>query len=273
MPQSTVSRHLKVLADEGWARSVRVGTTNLYRMVIDELDPTRRALWQLTRESVAGWVELDQDQDRLGHILREREAQASGFFTAEAERWDRTRQEVYGTGFSRAALAASLPSQAVVADLGCGTGALTADLAPHVSWVHAVDNHPGMIRAARHRLHAMGNVTVHEADIAALPMDGGACDVALLTLVLSYQPDLLGSLREAGRILKPGGRLVIVDLAPHDREEFRLRMQQVHAGLVPEGLAALMEQAGLLPRLLQPLPPDDDSTCPTLLLATAEKPA
>ena len=84
LPQSTVSRHLKVLADEGLTRSRRHGTTNLYRTILDELEPPARKLWLLAREQTENWPTMRQDQLRLARRLRDRQTDSQTFFSAAA---------------------------------------------------------------------------------------------------------------------------------------------------------------------------------------------
>src|SRR5688572_15777342 len=100
LPQSTVSRHLKVLGDQHWVRSRREGTTRLYRMILDELTAPARRLWLLAREQTEGWLQLKQDELRLERRLREREVDGSqAFFAGAAAEWDRLRRELYGEAF------------------------------------------------------------------------------------------------------------------------------------------------------------------------------
>src|SRR6476620_5877757 len=129
-PQSTVSRHLKVLGDGGWVRSRREGTTNLYRMILDELEAPPRRLWLLAREQTDNWPTVAQDRLRLERRLRDREEKDSqSFFAGAAEEWDRLRSELYGQSFSTEAMLALLPPDYTVADLGCGTGRTSEQLA------------------------------------------------------------------------------------------------------------------------------------------------
>src|SRR5687767_2352884 len=100
LPQSTVSRHLKVLGDQQWVRSRREGTTHLYRMILDELTAPARRLWLLTREQTEGWATFRQDEMRLTRRLREREGDSQAFFAGAAAEWDRVRHELYGDAFT-----------------------------------------------------------------------------------------------------------------------------------------------------------------------------
>jgi SAM-dependent methyltransferase len=273
LPQSTVSRHLKVLADQGWARSRREGTTRLYRMILDELEAPARRLWLLAREQTEGWATLRHDELRLTRRLREREGDSQAFFAGAAAEWDRLRRELYGDAFSGAAMLALLPREAVVADLGCGTGQVSAALAPNVRQVIAVDNSAAMLKAARRHTAGFSNVDLRKGDLTAIPVDDAACDAALLLLVLSYVPDPAAVLREAARVLKPGGRLAMVDLLPHDRDDFRRRVGQQRLGFAPADLDLLLRAAGFEAPATRPLPPEPNVKGPALFLSTADKPA
>jgi SAM-dependent methyltransferase len=268
LPQSSVSRHLKVLSNDGWAQPRRQGTVHLYRMWPAKLDPAARKLWLVAREQTRSWPVLQQDELRLARRLRERRTQSEAFFAGAAGGWDKLRDDLYGRAFVGQALLAMLPENAVVADLGCGTGQAAAQLSPWVARVIGVDNSTAMLKAARCRTRGLKNVELHRGDLASVPIEEQTCDLALLLLVLSYvtQPAIV--LKEVARILKPGGRAVIVDLLPHDREEFRQRLGQQVLGFAPQDVAAMMGDAGLKVTRTVTLPPEAEAKGPALFLAT-----
>jgi ArsR family transcriptional regulator len=239
-------------------------------MILDELDPAARRLWLLARQRTEGWNDVRQDEMRLAQALRQRQSRGQRFFAASAEHWDQLRMDLYGQGFISAALLGLLPRDMVVADLGCGTGAMAAQLAPHVAGVIGVDNSAAMLKAARHRTADWAHVEIRQGDVQAVPIEDGACDAALLLLVLTYVSDIPAALREAGRIVKPEGSIVIVDLLPHDREEFRRQMGQVSAGLDPTALAGRMEEIGFSTDI-RSLPPEANVKGPALFAATARR--
>src|SRR6478672_5568508 len=138
-PQSTVSRHLKLLLDQGWVQSRRQGTNHLYEMILDELVPAARKLWLLAREQMESWATLAQDELRLQRRLAQRESDSESFFAGAAGEWDRIRNDLY-------AVLPLLPPTYVVADLGCGAGELAANLARHVKTVIGVDNSTEMLK-------------------------------------------------------------------------------------------------------------------------------
>lgn len=272
MPQSSVSRHLKLLMDRGLVRSRGRGTTNLYRMVVSELEAPARRLWLVAREQTEGWATLQHDRIRLERRLAERQRDSQAFFAGASSRWDRMRRELYGEAFTRSALCALLPSDAVVADLACGTGSVAAEIAPHVARVLAVDQSTAMLAAARKRAAGFRNVELLRGDLAALPIPDASVDAALLLLALTYVAEPQPAVEEMARILKPGGRAVIVDLLAHDRDEFRREMGQLRLGFEPQALRALLTGAGLVRAATRELPTESGARGPALILASAARP-
>lgn len=276
LPQSTVSRHLRVLADQGWVAARGERTANLYRMLDGDLPAPALRLWQLAREEMRGWPALEHDRLRLERCL-ERRRGTGDFFAGVADEWDHLRRELYGERFTDEALRELLPPDWTVADLACGSGSVAALLAPRVAEVIGVDLSPEMLEAARRRVGAAaapgGNVDLRQGEIEALPIASGTCDAALLLLALTHVEDPALAVAEMARILKPGGRAVIVDLLRHDREEFRRRMGQRRNGFDATELAAFLAAAGLEAVTCAPLPTDPASKGPALLLAAGSRPA
>jgi SAM-dependent methyltransferase len=243
LPQSTVSRHLKILGDGGWLVNRRQGTNSLYR-VSDGIADGARKLWKLARAETDGWATIEGDERRLDARLRERREDARRFFAGAAGEWDRVRTEAYGKDFEFAVLRALPPRDWTIADLGCGTGALTLELARSGARVVGVDGSAAMLRVARRVTRDLENVELHEASLEALPIADGTCDVALLVLVLSYVPEIEPVLREARRILAPGGRLVTVDAFPYDDPAFQARLGQARPGVDVDALTGLLADLG-----------------------------
>jgi ArsR family transcriptional regulator len=270
MPQSTISRHLKVLADQGWVTSRAQATTNLYRMA-ESPEATARRLWLWAREQTESWATVQHDALRLARLLARREPGGPAFFAGAAAQWDRIRDEMYGRSFSESAMAALLPPDAVIADLGCGTGSLTASLAPWVGRVIGVDQSAAMLKTARRRTAGLDNVELRRGPLEGLPLEGASCDGALLVLALAYVDDPAPVLAEMARVVRPGGRGVVVDLLRHDRDDFRREMGQRRMGFEPEELMRAMEDAGFTDVRCRPLPPDPGAKGPALLLATGTR--
>lgn len=271
LPQSTTSRHLKVLSDQGWLSSRRQGTASFYRFS-DEAGAGARRLWKLARAETDGWATVEQDELRLEARLRARREGAQEFFAGAARDWEVLRGELYGARFEREALLGLVPPAWTVADLGCGAGTVSAALAPHVRRVIGVDQSAAMLRTARRRLDGAPNVELHRAELEALPLPDRSCDAALLVLVLAYVAEVAPVLAEAARVLKPGGRLVVVDLARHDDAEFARRLGQARLGFAPADLGRQLVQAGLAAPAARPLPPEPGAKGPALVHATAFRP-
>ncbi|CAN5271456.1 metalloregulator ArsR/SmtB family transcription factor [soil metagenome] len=272
LPQSTVSRHLKVLADDGWVLSRAEGTSRRYRMLADRLDSAAKRLWQLVREQVAGMPAADQDAQRVRSVLAERRSTSQEFFSSTAGQWDRVRTELFGHRADLRALLGLLDEEWTVGDLGCGTGQVAESLAPFVRRVIAVDDSSAMLAAARKRLSDLENLDLRSGDLAALPVADGELDAAVLFLVLHHIVEPAQIVAEVARVLRPGGRLLLVDMTPHDRAEYRQRMGHMWQGFSAEQVAGWLEAEGLGSVRYQPLPADPEAKGPTLFAASARRP-
>jgi ArsR family transcriptional regulator len=271
LPQSTVSRHLKTLADAGWVTSRRNGTSRYYAVAPTRQDDPRGQIWQLTRTEIASRPGAAQDERRVARVLADRSRTSQEFFANVAGRWDRMRGDLFGAQFSWQALLGLLPADWVVGDLGCGTGVVTAALAPYVGRVIGIDGSDEMLAAARTRVKDLTNVELERGSLEALPLEDGSLDAAVMMLVLHHLPAPAQAVAEAARVLKPGGRLLIVDMLPHDREEYRQEMGHVWLGFSTGDIERLAEQAGLGPVHVTALPPPTDAKGPSLFAATCTR--
>jgi ArsR family transcriptional regulator len=269
LPQSTVSRHLRILADADWVESRRDGTSRYYSLALDGSDGPRAALWALTRTEWTGRPGADQDGRRLVRVLAQRSQTSQHFFSSAAAQWDQLRDELFGRESLPRALLALLPPEWTVGDLGCGTGATMAVLAPLVRRVIGVDSSEDMLSAARTRVGHLPNTDLRHGTLEALPLDDAALDAATMMLVLHHLPSPAIALAEAARVLKPGGRLLIVDMAPHEHEEYRQQMGHVWLGFAAEQVHRLLQSAGFDAIRVDPLPPATDAKGPALFAAVA----
>ena len=271
MPQSSVSRHLKTLADDSWVLSRRDGTSRFYSMALEDLDPGARRLWPIIRDQVAGTSAAGQDERRLRGVLTRRRAKSEEFFASAAGGWDRLRGELFGDTFYLWGVLGLIDPDLVVGDLGCGTGQLTDTIAPYVQQVVAVDSSTEMLDAARQRLGASRNVDLRQGDLENLPIENGELDAAMLSLVLHYSASPARALAEVGRVVRPGGRVLIVDMLPHDRQEYQQQMGHVWLGFSEKQIAKFLTGAGFGNARVRMLPADPDAKGPALFAAVGVK--
>ncbi|MEJ2085064.1 MAG: metalloregulator ArsR/SmtB family transcription factor [Acidobacteriota bacterium] len=269
LPQSTVSRHLKTLSDDGWVSARRDGTSRRYASSRDARGDRSQRLWALLRDELVNESAAIQDRARLEEVVLERRARSQEFFSSTAGQWAQLREELFGSRFDLLALLALLDDAWVIGDFGCGTGQTAANLAPFVKQVIAVDDSQAMLKAARERLGKTPNVEIRQGRLETLPVDDRALDAAVLSLVLHHLPDPQKVLLEAGRTIRPGGKLLIVDMLPHAREDYRQQMGHVWLGFESEQLEGWLSAAGFDRVAIHPLPPQQEAKGPNIFAASA----
>ena len=249
LPQSTVSRHLKTLSESALIDSRKDGTSTFYRLLESTGANASRQLRQLARTHLEHDAVARNDGHRLSAVLRKRESTrsaAEAFFGKHAPQWDQLRAEWFGETFHLEGLLALLNPEWVVADIGTGTGAMLPLLSPHVKQVIAIDPSPAMLKGARNRVRelSLDNVDIRQGAAEQLPIETANVDVALLALVLAYTTDPSVVLKEARRILKPHGIVLILDLQPHEVELFREKLNHRWMGFSEEQLTQFLKTAG-----------------------------
>jgi len=269
LPQSTVSRHLKVLRESGWVTDRRVGTAVRYAAV--PFEPMNEGVsghpvqerdrggaeavrgWQdglvPLRDRLLDWLArqpLDGPaQRRLGEVVRRR-ADPDRFFNVAGKRWDRLRIEAFGEFFHLEALTALLPYDWHVADVGTGTGYLLGVLADRFRKVIAVDPSEAMLDLARSRPELAGreNVEFRVGSAERLPIVDGELDLAIASLVLHHLPEPASALSEFRRCLRVGGRLLVIEQEPHRDAGFHERMGDLWWGFAADTLRDQVRSAG-----------------------------
>ncbi len=279
LPQSTVSRHLKMLADGSWLAKRTEGTATLYRLVLDDLERGAAALWVTVRDQLLPGSgspesgELAEDTRRLASVLAERRTDSQSFFGRVAGQWDDLRNELFGDRFTLSGLLALIPHDWTVADLGCGTGNAAEYFAPLVKRVMAVDQSPPMLKAARKRLAGHSNISFLRGELNNLPIDDASVDAAVMVLVLHHIDDLAGACSEVRRILRPGGVFLAIDMVEHDRQLYRHTMGHRWLGFSDKQMTTLLTSAGLIDPRFIVLPSDPGARGPGLFACTAFVPA
>jgi ubiquinone/menaquinone biosynthesis C-methylase UbiE len=244
--QPRVSRHLKLMVDAGLVERHREGAWAFFR-----LQDTGSA--QLAKEMLAAIDQTDDvlsaDKNRLVQVRAERARTADHYFSKHAGDWDRLRALHVAEADVEAALLAAIGEGPFLAalDLGTGTGRMLEILAGRANRAVGVDSSPAMLSVARANLERAGlkNAQVRHGDIYALPVERDAYDVVIIHQVLHYLDDPARAIREACRTLKPGGRLFVVDFAPHDLEFLRTEHAHRRLGFTSQEICDALVDAGL----------------------------
>ena len=255
--QPRISRHLKLLVEAGlvdrhregaWAffrAADRPETRRLLRPVLDALDPSD--------------PQVAQDRERLDAVRRQKAQAAEAFFARLAPRWDGLRSLHAEDEHVERAIGEAVGPRPIrsLGDLGTGTGRMLQLLAPRAERAVGLDASHAMLSVARANLERAGlaRVELRQGDVYAPPFPPGSFDLLVLHQVLHYLDDPARALRGAARLLAPGGRLLVVDFAPHELESLRESQGHRRLGFAREQLSGWLEEAGLAPTLARDLAP------------------
>lgn len=237
--QSRVSTHLGRLREAGFVRDRRQGPQSFYALATDALSATARAV--LDQASESSDPTLVGDRRRLNELDAERRGGLPESVADEMERY-------YSPGRTWQSLAAgfaALHGLGDVLDVGSGDGAAAAVLAPYCRSLTCVDSNAKCIESARERLAKFSRVRAEVADVHALPFEPEAFDAVLVFHTLTYAERPEAALCECARVLRPGGRLVLLCLDEHQQHEMTARYGERHPGFSPHAVRALLSRAGL----------------------------
>jgi ArsR family transcriptional regulator len=247
--QPRVSRHVRILVEAGLVDRRKEGSW-VFLALHD--GPAAEALAVLLdaaqpADSERLWIEADQA--RLAAVRAERARAAEDYFTIHAEEWDALRSLYVPEAQVEAAMMAMLGDASLgrLLDIGTGTGRMATLFAGQSDSVVAIDRSAEMLRLARGKLprDIADKVRFLAGDFNALPVDNGSADTAILHQVLHYAQAPERAIAEVARALRDGGRLLIVDFAPHEREELRLRDAHTRLGFSDQQIAAWYAAAGV----------------------------
>lgn len=249
--QPRVSRHVGILCDAGLAERRREGSWVFLRQSEAGgavVDTVQQLLAVAEAEEPAFAALCESDRRKLAAIREARESAAEQYFARHAGEWDELRALHSPDAEVERRLAEALCDAPVghVLDIGTGTGRMAELFAGQAGRVVALDKNLEMLRVARAKLQHLpaAQIELVQGDFADLPFASESFDTVLLHQVLHFAPDPAPALAEAARVLRPGGRIAIVDFASHDHEELRTRHQHARLGFADRQMAELLRAAG-----------------------------
>ena len=245
--QPRVSRHLKILADAGVLERRKEGSWVFLTLADPERAEPMFAL-------VDSWADASTqalfaaDAARIETIRAERAQAANRYFAGHAEIWDQIRSLHVAESEVERAIDAALGHRSLgrLVDIGTGTGRMIELFAPRSTQAVGIDRSSDMLRLARVKLEAAGIASsLRQGDMYALPLADGSADTIVIHQVLHYAHSPAAAIAEAARVLAPGGTLLVVDFAAHEREELRITDAHIRLGFEDEVMAGWFASTGL----------------------------
>lgn len=248
--QPRVSRHVKILCDAGLAERRKEGSWVFVALGgATRVAPIIAALDDWATIEPDHWTVADAA--RLAAVRADRAASAASWFEANAGQWDAIRSLHIAESEVETAMAEVLGEAPIgqLVDIGTGTGRMLELFAGRAKYALGIDRSSEMLRLARAKLSERGlaNAELRQADLYALPLADGVADAAIIHHVLHFAQQPGAAIAEAARVLSPGGRLLIADFAPHEREELRAMDAHTRLGFSDEQMATWFAAAGLVP--------------------------
>jgi len=245
--QPRVSRHVRILADAGIVERRKEGSWVF--LAIGDAGRTAPLL-----ELVEAWVDessraiFDEDSARLAAVRADRAQAAERYFAAQADVWDSIRSLHVAEAEVERSIDRALGRSALgtLVDIGTGTGRMIELFGPRATEAIGIDRSSDMLRLARAKLESAGvRSSLRQGDMYALPLSDGSADCVIIHQVLHYAHAPADAIAEAARVLAPGGRLLVVDFAAHEREELRTFDAHLRLGFADEVMEQWFGAAGL----------------------------
>ena len=246
--QPRVSRHLKILADTRLIERRKEGSWVFLQLGDPALVDALTAFWDAAADpdSVRQFA---ADRARLTAVRADRAEAAARYFAAHAAEWDQIRSLHVADAQVEDAIREALGDGPIgqLVDIGTGTGRMIELFGTGATRSIGIDRSTEMLRLARVKLEEAGveAVSLRQGDMYALPLPDGEADVVLLHQVLHYAQSPAAAIVEGARLLRPGGRLLIIDFAPHEREELRETAQHARLGFSDDAVLGWLAAAGL----------------------------
>jgi ubiquinone/menaquinone biosynthesis C-methylase UbiE/DNA-binding transcriptional ArsR family regulator len=243
--QPRLSRHLKFLTGAGLVERLPEGAWVFYRLPVE--GRARSLVDTLNAAIDPEDADIRRDRARLAEVKSERAGAADEYFSRVADDWDKLRALHYSEAdIEKAVLAAAGAGPFdLVIDFGTGTGRMLTLFAGKARRVEGIDLSHQMLTVARSKLQGAGNASVRHGDATATPYPDDSASLVIIHQVLHFLDDPARALNEAARVLKSGGKLVVVEFAPHTLEHLRTNHAHRHLGVSEADLERWSEKAGL----------------------------
>jgi ArsR family transcriptional regulator len=243
--QSSVSRNLAILREAGFVQDRKEGT-NVYFSARANMPEPARELFKSLQTRLGEIPELKKDRARLAECRRRRMQRSESYFEALAGDWERIRKSYFDDRVTSLAIEKLLPRNLTLADLGCGTGTLTFELARFARKVIGIDLSSEMLKRARAiaKQRGVDNVEFRQGDVLRLPVESRSVDAAFCVMVLHFLPDPARAIAGFCRIVRPGGSVILVDLVQHNQEWMREQMAHQWLGFERQTIENWFRGAG-----------------------------
>jgi SAM-dependent methyltransferase len=247
LSQPRISKHLSILRDQGWLQQRREGTYNWYRTVGPADFAPGEGFFRQALTAADSVAQAEADDGALQGVLADRQARERDFFAGLAHRWDHIRQEYEHPDIRLGILGAMVDPSLRVLDIGTGTGAMLPVFSGAAGLTVALDNSEAMLERADElcRRDCLENIHLCRADVRELPFAGASFDAVNCAMVLQHVEDPQAALHEMGRVLRPGGPLVVTGFRPHDQQWMREELGHRWLGFERHELEEHFREAGL----------------------------
>lgn len=244
--QSSVSRNLALLREAGLVRDRKEGT-NVYFSMRPNMAAPVREIFESLQSRFAEIPEVRSDRVRLAACRRRKLRRSAGYFESVAGDWERIRKSYFDDRVTSLAIEKLLPRDLILADIGCGTGSLTFELARFARRVIGVDLSTEMLLRARAfaKERQFHNVEFRKGDALDLPLDSRSVDAAFCVMVLHFLPDPARAIAGLCRVVRPGGSIILVDLVLHQQEWMRAQMAHQWLGFERKSMERWFRDAGI----------------------------
>jgi len=243
--QSSVSRNLAILRAAGFVQDRKEGTS-VYFSARPNMPEPAGELFKSLQSRLAEIPEVKRDQARLEECRRRRLRKSESYFESLAGDWERIRKSYFDDRVTGLSIEKLLPRDLTLADVGCGTGSLTFELARFARKVIGVDLSREMLRRARAiaKERKLGNVEFRQGDALEVPLPSRSVDAAFCVMVLHFVPDPARAIANLCRITRLGGPIILVDLVQHKQDWMREQMAHQWLGFDQPAIERWFRQAG-----------------------------